>query len=143
MYDFQLASVDTFRSFSRKINAIKFPPTFSFSASYAPKLSASTKMGLLDAFIDDVEPAWDWKAFLEASSTSELRALYRQDDSRLYHELVQTRGERAAVLALLPRHSLALEWECEHLQAALELLSCDEIERRYGQPDSSVELCGL
>jgi len=101
-----------------------------FSASYAPKLSASTKMGLLDAFIDDVEPAWDWKAFLEASSTSELRALYRQDDSRLYHELVQTRGERAAVLALLPRHSLALEWECEHLQVALELLSCDEIERR-------------
>ena len=37
----------------------------SFSPPYAPKLSAATKMGLLDAFIDDVEAAWDWKAFLE------------------------------------------------------------------------------
>ena len=95
-------------------------------------------MGLLDAFIDEVEPAWDWKAFLEATAMSELRALYRQDDSRLYHELVETRGERAAVLALLPRHSLALVWECEQLQAALELLSCDDIEPRYGT-DSSVD----
>ena len=99
-------------------------------------------MGLLDAFIDEVDPAWDWKAFLEATAAPELRALYRRDDndsrSLLYHELVETRGERAAVLALLPRHSLALEWECEQLQAALELLSCDDIEPRYGT-DSSVD----
>ena len=30
------------------------------------------------------------------------------------------------MLALLPRHALALEWEREQLQRALELLSCDE-----------------
>merc|ERR1719322_354451 len=103
-----------------------------FSAPYAPKLSAPAKMGLLDAFIDDVEAAWDWKAFLEATAAADLRALYRRDDgeSRLYHALIETRGERAAVLALLPRHFLALEWECEQLQAALDLLSCDGIEPR-------------
>ena len=105
----------------------------SFSAPYAPKLSASAKMGLLDAFIDDVEAAWDWKAFLEATAAADLRALYRRDsESRLYHALIETRGERAAVLALLPRHFLALEWECEQLQAALDLLSCDDIEPRWG-----------
>ena len=108
----------------------------SFSASYAPKLSASAKMGLLDAFIDDVEAAWDWKAFLEATTASEMRALYRRDnDSRLYHALIETRGERAAVLALLPGHFLALEWECEQLQAVLDLLSCDDIEPRCETAD--------
>ena len=96
-------------------------------------MTAATRMGLLDAFIDEVEPAWDWKAFLEATTTGELRALYRRDgDSRLHHELVGTKGERAAILALLPRHFLALEWECEQLRAALESLSCDDIEPRYG-----------